>query len=446
MTERGQALPPLLELRQVSKQFFGVTVLKQMSLTVHAGEVVGMVGENGSGKSTTMNLISGILRADGGEMLVDGAAYAPLNAKDAVEAGIGLIHQELNLFANLSIAENLAIRQFPKRWPGLPFIDGAKMRRDATAILAEVGLELDPRTPVNLLPPGERQLVEISKALAQRPRLLIFDEPTTSLTSREAERLFALVDRLRRDGIGMIYVSHILEDVLRLCDKVAVLRDGALVDNAPNAEMDVQRLVRGMLGRPVEELFPARTAPLARHVEALSVNGLTRSGQIRDVGFTVGTGEVVGIAGLMGSGRSETARCLFGLDPVSAGTVNVAGKPVSPLTPANCMSAGMAFLTEDRRGDGLLMSQSIEQNAELAMLADLEGGMLASVPRHKLAAAAAAMAQSMHIRARNFDRQPVQSLSGGNQQKVVLTKWLMRAPRVLLLDEPTRGIDIGARS
>lgn len=437
---------PLLEVKDLSKRFFGVEVLKQVSFSVNEGEVVGLIGENGSGKSTTMNLINGTLRADGGGMAVEGRPYSPQNAYDATAAGIALIHQELNLFSNLSVAENLSIKAFPLRFGLLPLIDRKAVLKAAKDLLAEVQLDLDPRTPVSLLAPGERQLVEIAKALALKPRLLIFDEPTTSLTARESERLFALVERLRAKGMGMIYVSHMLEDVRRLCKKIVILRDGKMADGAPTEEMDIPRMVQGMLGRPVDELFPPRTQGRIRREAALEVKALTRPGQIKDINIHVARGEVVGIAGLMGSGRSETARAIFGLDPVSSGEVRIGGKVVERPSPISCMAAGAAFLTEDRRGDGLLMSESIERNVELAYLSDLPAGPLSRVPEKTITEATAKMSHSMRMRAHNLDSQPVQSLSGGNQQKVVLAKWLLRTPSLLILDEPTRGIDIGARS
>ncbi|MEI8720072.1 sugar ABC transporter ATP-binding protein [Mesorhizobium sp. ISC11] len=436
----------LLEVSGLSKRFFGVEVLKQVSFSVGEGEVVGLIGENGSGKSTTMNLINGTLRADGGNMVIQGRPYSPQNAHDATVAGIALIHQELNLFSNLSVAENLSIKSFPRRFGRLPFIDRRAVFTAAADLLAEVQLDVDPRTPVSLLAPGERQLVEIAKALALKPRLLIFDEPTTSLTARESERLFALVERLRAKGMGMIYVSHILEDVRRLCSKIVILRDGRMADGAPTCEMDISRMVHGMLGRPVDELFPVRSPSRIQPTLALEVNALTRPGQVKDINIRVARGEVVGLAGLMGSGRSETARSIFGLDLISAGEVRIGGHVVEPLSPIRCMAAGAAFLTEDRRGDGLLMPESIERNVELAYLSDLPAGPLSTVPVKKVSGATADLARSMHIRAHNLDSQPVQSLSGGNQQKVVLAKWLLRKPNLLILDEPTRGIDIGARS
>jgi ribose transport system ATP-binding protein len=436
----------LLEVKDLRKSFFGVEVLKGMSFRLEAGRVMGVIGENGSGKSTAANIITGLLRPSAGTMFIRGQEYSPVNARDAAAAGIGFIQQELNLFENLTIAENLTIRAFPKRIPWLPQIDRKRMRETAQALLQEVGLDVDPGTPVNQLPQGERQLVEIAKALATDARIIIFDEPTTSLTTREAARLFALVGRLRSRGIGIIYISHILNDVLRLCDDVITLRDGVMVDVCAAAELTVSRMIESMLGRPLVELFPERRKLAAASVPLLEVRGLTQPGIVADISFTVMAGEIVGIAGLMGSGRSEMARILFGLDPAAAGEVRVDGRLVAERSPPACMAASMAYLTENRRADGLMMPEGILANLTLAKLTDLAGTSLAMVPEGRLEREAGEIAVAVRIKAHDLRRQPVRSLSGGNQQRVVVGKWLLRGPKVLVLDEPTRGIDVGAKA
>ena len=437
---------PLLAIEGLRKSYFGVEVLKGVGFAIGRGQVVGLIGENGSGKSTTSNIIGGVLQPDSGTMHMSGEPYAPADTKEAARNGVAFIHQELNLFENLSIAENLAMGGFPLHLSWFPQIDKRRMRGTAAALLKQVDLDIDPKTPVNQLAQGERQLVEIAKALAGAPRVIIFDEPTTSLTSRESERLFALVARLKAQGIGILYISHILDDVLRLCDHVVTLRDGALVERFDRAGASIGRMVEGMLGRPMSALFPVRSARPAAEQPMLEVKGLTQPGIVHDISFRVMGGEILGIAGLMGSGRSETARIIFGLDPVERGEISVGGQPLADRSPRGCMAAGMAFLTEDRRGDGLMMPESILGNIELAKLADAMPTALAPADNAVRRAAAKTLAELLRIRARDLGAQPVRSLSGGNQQKVVLGKWLFRQPSVFILDEPTRGIDVGAKA
>ncbi len=437
---------PLLQIDGLRKSFFGVEVLKGVSFTVEGGQALGLIGENGSGKSTAVNIGGGVLQADAGAMRMAGEAYTPADAKDAARCGVAFIHQELNLFENLSIAENFAIGGFPRHVSWWPQIDKRSMRKVAAGLLKQVDLDIDPKTPVNQLAQGERQLVEIAKALGEQPRVIIFDEPTTSLTSRESGRLFALIGRLKAQGIGLIYISHILDDVLRLCDHVVTLRDGTMVDRCGKADASVDRMVEGMLGRPLSALFPARSPRPLSARPMLEVKGLTQPGIIRDVSFRVRGGETLGIAGLMGSGRSETARIIFGLDPVLRGEVSIGGQLLTDRTPRGCMAAGMAFLTEDRRGDGLMMAESILGNIELAKLADATRTALAPAANAELGKASNKLASMLRIKAHDAASQPVRSLSGGNQQKVVLGKWLLRRPAVFILDEPTRGIDVGAKA
>ena len=430
------------------KSFFDVEVVKGVSFDLGQGQVLGLIGENGSGKSTCMNMVAGLLAPDSGAMTLDGNIYAPTSPHVASAAGIAFIHQELNLFENLSVAENLAIGAFPLRLRRPPLIDRGRMRDRAAELLQRVELSVRPDTPLNRLAPGERQLVEIAKAFSSEPRIIIFDEPTTSLTAREAERLFILIAQMRGRGIGIIYISHILEDVLRTCDRVDTLRDGLIVDRCEKADLTIERMTESMLGKPMRDFFPVRPANARSKksgAPALAVSRLTQPGTMRDVSFEVHPGEIVGIAGLMGSGRSETARAIFGLDPAK-GDVFVRGQRLASRSPRACMAAGIAFLTEDRRGDGLLMAESIFRNLELPWIADASRSAFASVPVRKLATSMREVAGRLGIRARDLASQPVRTLSGGNQQKTVLGKWLLRKPAILILDEPTRGIDVGAKT
>lgn len=436
---------PLLELDGIRKSFFGVEVLKGVSFSVHPGEVVGLIGENGSGKSTTSNIIGGLLQPNDGKMRLAGAPYAPESSRAATESRIAFIHQELNLFDSLSIAENMSISNLPYRVPGLPFIDKKAMTRRAEELLNKVGLDLDPATKISQLPQGERQLIEIAKSLATDPQIVIFDEPTTSLTAVEAKRLFDLIAQLRSKGIGIIYISHILDDVKRLCDKVVVLRDGVLVDQFTSDEGDVPRMIEGMIGGKLDAMFPPKKPAPADAAPVLEVAHLSQSNVVHDISFELRKGEVLGVAGLMGSGRSELARMIYGLDKAQNGQVLINGRPLGHAGARDSVANGLAFLTEDRRGEGLFMPESILRNLEIADLSNAQGP-LARASDARSEAEARKMARSLRIKANDHDRQPVQYLSGGNQQKVVLGKWLLCDPDVFILDEPTRGIDVGAKA
>ena len=443
MPSAGRAL---LEVEGLCKSFFGVEVLHKAGFSLQAGRVLGLVGENGSGKSTAMNIIGGVHQMDAGHIQFDGADYKPKGPRDAARHGIAFIHQELNLFRNLSIAENLFITEFPKLVPGLPFIDRAAARKRAAELLAAVDLDLSPTTLVNKLSQGERQLVEIAKALGAKAKVIIFDEPTTSLTTRETDRLFDIINRLRLQGIAIIYISHILADVMRLCDDIVVLRDGHVVGSALKSEMTIERMISLMVGRNIDQLFPPRDRTAAKGAPVLEVSGITQRGTVKDISFSLMAGEVLGVSGLMGAGRSELARILFGIDPFSAGKIKVAGKELAAPTPTVCMDLGMAFLTEDRRTEGLMMEAPIDNNIALSSLQNYAGGRAGMIDRPRLDTDVKKMSTSVQISAKDIARTLVKNLSGGNQQKVVIGKWLLREPKVFILDEPTRGIDVGAKN
>jgi ribose transport system ATP-binding protein len=441
----SEAQPPFFVAEGLCKSFFGVQVLHDMNFSLHPGQVLGLVGENGSGKSTTMNIMGGVLPMDAGRMTLDGADFRPRGPRDAEARGIAFIHQELNLFRNLTVAENLFITGFPKLARGLPFIDRAKVRARTQELLSSVDLEVAPNTPVSRLSQGERQLVEIAKALGSNARIIIFDEPTTSLTTRETERLFDIIARLRRQGIAIVYISHILGDVLRLCDDIVVLRDGHLVGRAPRAEMNVERMISLMVGRTIDQIYPPREPPVSPGAPVLEVRGLSQRGTVKDIGFDLRAGEVLGLSGLMGAGRSELARILFGMDPHEDGEVRVGGTALSTLSPATCMAHGMAFLTEDRRAEGLMMEASIADNVALASLPEYGRTWMRLIDRTRLGDDVALVSASVQIKAADLQRTLVKNLSGGNQQKAVIGKWLLHKPSVFILDEPTRGIDVGAK-
>ena len=436
---------PVLEFRDVDKRFFGAPVLRQVSFPLQRGTILGLIGENGAGKSTLMNILGGVLPADGGQMLLEERPFSPSSPADAAQAGVALVHQELNLFGNLSVAENLFLLAFPQQGlTGLGLIDRRELRRQATDSLDRVGISLDPDTPLALLSPGERQLVEIAKALQAHPKILVLDEPTTSLTRPEIDRLFAIVNELRSKGVSIVYISHNLSDVRRLCDNLVVLRDGAVQAFGPSGDFTIERMIQSMVGREMGVLFPKRTcAPQAEIL--LEVRGLTQPGMIQDVSFSLRRSELLGVAGLMGSGRTELARILFGLDPLHQGQILVRGKPLQRPSPSRCIARGMAFLTEDRRSEGLLMEGGVVDNVALASLDRFAATPLGILRGGLMRRQSSALAESLGVECRDVQRQSLKTLSGGNQQKVVLAKWLLRDADILILDEPTRGVDVGAK-
>jgi len=446
---------PLLQFAGIEKAFFGVKVLKGVSFTVPTGGMVGLVGENGAGKSTLMNILGGNLAPDAGSIRFDGADFEPHNPQDAARRGVAFIHQELNLFPNLSIAENIFLTRFP-RSTATPFIHRGEIQRRTAELLREVGLEVSASRQVETLSAGERQLVEIAKALSIDARLIIFDEPTTSLSARETERLFALIARLRARGLAMIYISHTLADVFRLCDDIVVLRDGEVVGLGGTKTFTTEKLVSLMVGRTMSQLFPERRPPARLVADAphagsetgaplLEVRDVSQPGVVENISFSLQRGEVLGLAGLMGAGRSELARILFGLDPRASGEVRLNGESLPRLAPRELIGHGVAFLTENRRSEGLCLDAAVADNLSLVTLPAHGRTPLRWLSRDSLQAAVTRIRAVVKLDPKTSDTQPVRTLSGGNQQKVVLGKWLLREPKVLILDEATRGIDVGAK-
>jgi len=442
----------MLEFDAISKSFAHVRVLRDVSFAVRPGRTLGLVGENGAGKSTLMNILGGNVPPDSGRMRLQGQPYAPRGPLEAARRGIAFIHQELNLFPNLSIEENLFLTAFP-RVGALPIIHRRALRERAAALLEQVGLNQPPGTAVERLPAGERQLVEIAKALSLEARLIIFDEPTTSLSAPEAGRLFGLMERLRQRGLSMIYISHTLADVLRLSDDIVVLRDGEVAGAGPREAFSVERLISLMVGRHLSQLYPARkpaersAGPGAAPPVRLEVRGVTQPGVVRDIRFALRRGEVLGLAGLMGAGRSELARILFGLDPCARGQILLDGRPIQRESPRRRIRRGLAFLTEDRRDEGLCLEASVSDNIALVSLERHARPPLGLLDFDRLRRAVSGVRAAVRLTPTAREEAPVKTLSGGNQQKVVLAKWLlaMADPGVLILDEPTRGIDAGAR-
>ncbi len=430
----------LLDIRGVSKRFGVVQALSDVSLSVYVGEVLALVGENGAGKSTLMRLIEGVHQPDDGDVLVDGAARRFRAPSDAHALGLRVIHQEPDIFADLSVAENLFVGDLRRR-AGV-FLDRADLAKRTRVLLARFGLEreISPWTRAGTLGPAHRQLLEIMRALRAGVRLLALDEPTSSLTDEESRRLFAVVRGLRAEGVALIYISHRMPEIRALADRVAILRDGRLVALRPMAELSDANIVQLMVGRPLSTLFEQRTTGIGPVV--LKARGVTTA-HVRDIDITIRAGEVVGLGGLIGAGRSEVAQALFGHDRILAGTISVGGRVLRLRSPADAIAAGIGLAPEDRKGQALLLLRGVADNITLCVPRRVSRlGFRSRAAEHRVAGEQAAR---MRIKTPSLD-QLVSKLSGGNQQKVVLGRWLARAPRVLILDEPTRGIDVGAKA
>jgi ribose transport system ATP-binding protein len=427
-----------LTVRGVSKRFGATQALHSVDLDVRPGECVALLGENGAGKSTLSNIIAGVFPSDTGEMTWDGQPYAPTAPGDALDAGIGLIHQEMRLLPDLSISENVFVgRQLVSGGR----IDTKEMDRRAKEQLERLGLDVSPRRLVRTLRVAAQQQVEIAKALALNARLLILDEPTAALGSEETDHLFEQVDALKAEGVSFIYVSHRLEEIARICNRVVVLRDGQWVTSFESAQVPVRQLVEAMVGRSIENVFPDLTPPGER--EALTVSGLTAPDRsFADINFTLNHGEILGIAGIVGAGRTELVRAIAGADTVESGTVTVEGKQLKPGDTREAMNAGVVLIPEDRKAQGVVLDMSIADNVALANLESVAGPGGFISPR-KVKDVATEACKIMTVKGRV--EQAARTLSGGNQQKVVIAKWLERKPKIVILDEPTRGIDVGAR-
>ena len=434
--------PSRLTLKNVNHSYFGIPVNKDISIDVGPGEILGLVGENGAGKSTLMNIVGGVVRPDSGEFLLDGADYYPTSAAHAKNAGINFVHQELNLFDELSVLDNLFITDFPKSL-GV-FTNMRKARSTALEALQSVQLDVAPSTQVESMSPGQKQLLEFAKGVMGDPKVIILDEPTTSLTHRETAVMFSRIRDMAAKGTSFIFVSHILEDVLALCDRVAVLRDGELVDIRAASTTKTADLIELMVGKEIKQQFPTKTS-VESSIPVLSVQNLSSTGQFEDVTLEVRQHEIVGLFGLMGSGRTELAKVVFGETKSTSGNVRLGDRDITKFSTRRRIQEGLALVTEDRRGEGLLMTFPVVPNAVLAAvgLRGKNGGALKKA-KDKLAAVTTST-EKLNLKASNLTQTPVEFLSGGNQQKVVLSKWDIVRPTALILDEPTRGIDVGAR-
>jgi ribose transport system ATP-binding protein len=436
---------PRLKVEGLTKSFFGIPVLHGIAFEASASEILGLVGENGSGKSTAMNVLAGILLPDAGRLWLEGRLYRPHSARDAQVSGVAFVQQELSIFPNLTVAENMFLGRFPRRLPGLTLLNRRRMALRASEILQTLDLHLDPNQLAESLSTGERQLVEVARALLSEAKVMIFDEPTTSLTRPETERLFSLIRRLKARGTTTVFISHALEDVVSLCDRTLVMRDGRMVGEFSQSTATPHNLVLAMVGRPIEALFPKREYSAPRAQPLLEVDRLGEPGVLNNINLRIHPGEIVGIGGLMGSGRTEIARTLFGLDTHHEGTIRMAGRLLHPGSVRERLETGIAFLTEDRRREGLLRDASVARNMALAALPRFILGA-GRIDDARLGRLMQDLVHRLSLKSGPLDATPIQSLSGGNQQKVLLGRWLLLNPQLFILDEPTRGVDVGAKA
>ena len=428
---------PLLEMRGIEKSFPGVRALRGVDLELHAGEVLALLGENGAGKSTLIKVLAGAHPPDAGAIRLDGEAVAIANPAEAQRLGIAVIYQEFNLIPTLTVRENIFLGR--EETAG-GFIRQEEEYRSAQGLFKRIGVEIDPDIPCRELTVAQQQVVEIAKALSLKARIIVMDEPSATLTPPEVERLFSIIRDLKSHGIGVIYISHRLEEIFSIADRVTVLRDGRHVDTRDIGQIAREPLIELMVGRKLEQEFPKRT--LAIGPPRLVVKDLCRGRKVRSVSFAVRRGEVLGLTGLMGAGRTETVRLLFGADQPDSGTIELDGKPLRLANPRDAIRAGIGFLTEDRKAQGLVLGQSVRENFGLPNLARFE--RWGFVQEQQERDALAGYVRSLGIKIPHQE-QLAKNLSGGNQQKVVLAKWLERNCEVILFDEPTRGIDVGAK-
>jgi inositol transport system ATP-binding protein len=438
-SDRGEQY--LIEVVRVSKSFPGVLALHDVSLRVRPGTVHALMGENGAGKSTLMKIVAGVLTPDTGEIRVNGNSVEFNSPRDALDAGIAMIYQELNLMPHMTVAENIWIRREPLRGMGL-LIDHAEMRRMTQHLFRRLNVELDPDQEVGNLTIANRQLVEIAKAISFDSDVLIMDEPTSALTEREVMHLFAIIRDLKSHGVGIIYITHKMDEVFSISDEVSIFRDGRFIANHLCADVDRVSLIREMVGRDIGDLFPKETACIGE--EILLVENLSLHGAFMDVSLALRKGEILGIGGLVGAGRSSVAKALFGALPADSGRILVRGQEMFMDSPATALSCGMAFVTEDRKETGCFLSLSVLENMEIAVLHSryAEWGL---VTQNALSAECERLRQVLRIKVPDL-QECIQNLSGGNQQKVLLGRWLLTDPGILILDEPTRGIDVGAKA
>jgi ribose transport system ATP-binding protein len=430
---------PLLVMKEITKSFPGVKALQNAEFSLLAGEVHFLLGENGAGKSTLMKVLSGVYSKDSGEILINGDLVEIDSPRSATSYGIGIIHQEMNLVPELTVWENIFLGREIADVFG--FVRADAMTSQTAILLSKLGSDIDPAAVVSSLSIGEQQMVEIAKALSYETRILIMDEPTAALTERETEKLFGIIRQLADNGVGVIYISHRMEELFALSNRTTVMRDGMYVGTVETKTTTFETLIKMMVGRDITTRFPKQAAVLGS--EVLRVEGLSRSGSIEDVSFSVKAGEIVGIAGLMGAGRTEVGRSIFGADLIDKGEIFVNGNQCIINSPADAIRAGIGFITEDRKHQGLVLGMSVGENMSLASLETFcRNSFIKSSQEDQMITG---NTQNLNIRTPDAT-QLVKNLSGGNQQKVVIAKWLATKPKVLIMDEPTRGVDVGAKA
>ncbi|MEO9337744.1 sugar ABC transporter ATP-binding protein [Mesorhizobium sp. SB112] len=430
----------LLTVENVRKEFPGVLALDDVSFRLKRGTVHALMGENGAGKSTLMKILAGIYTPDNGEFRLKGQPIRLKSPLDALENGIAMIHQELNLMSFMTVAENIWIRREPKNAFG--FIDHGAMQRMTADLFKRLNINIDPEIQVRDLSVASRQMVEIAKAVSYESDVLIMDEPTSALTEREVEHLFTIIRSLREQGIGIVYITHKMNELFEIADEVSVFRDGRYIGTHASSDVTRDQIIHMMVGREITQMFPKEDVPIGDVV--LSVKNLSLDRVFHDISFDVRAGEILGIAGLVGSGRSNVAEAIFGVTPASSGTIEIRGKPINIDTPNKAIRHGMAFLTEDRKETGCLLILDVLENMQIAILQErfTKAGF---VNERAVSAVCQDMSEKLRIKTPTLQER-VENLSGGNQQKVLIGRWLLTKPKILILDEPTRGIDVGAKA
>ena len=428
----------LLTMTGICKSFPGVKALDHADFTLRAGSVHALMGENGAGKSTLMKCLFGIVSPDAGQIVLEGRPVSFHNPHQALERGVAMVHQELNQALKRTVSDNLWLGRYPARFG---IVNEQKMRRDTEKLLSELGFSLDPGAVTESLSVSRRQMAEIAKAVSYNARVIVFDEPTSSLTAAEGEQLFRVIGELKKQGCGIVYISHKMDEILRICDEVTVMRDGKTVFSGPASDLTPEELIRRMVGREISTRFPPKINRPGEKI--LEVRGLTgRYSRLREVSFDLRKGEILGLAGLEGAGRTEVLESLFGLSEISAGQILLEGRPADLSTPRKAIASGFALLTEERRATGIFPNRSILENTVISRLSAY--GTLGVLRRRRMLSDTLEMVRALRVKTPSAAT-AVRTLSGGNQQKVILARWLLTDPKILMLDEPTRGIDVGAK-
>lgn len=430
---------PLLEMVDISKSFFGVKALENINIQAHAGKVLALLGENGAGKSTLMKILSGIYKKDAGKILIQGNEVNINGIRAAEDLGITIIHQELSMLSNMTVYENIFLGN--EKVSGFGKLNKSEMKIQSAEMLKKIGCSVEPDTMVGKISVGEMQMIEIIKAVSKHSKIIIMDEPTTALTDVETQKLFEVIEKLKSEGIAIIYISHRLDEIFQICDEVTVLRDGKHIGSTKVSDVTKDQLITMMVGRELEEQFPYRKEETGKVV--LKVENLSWKDKVKNVSFEVKSGEIVGFSGLMGSGRTETAKIIFGEYKKTSGNIYVDGEEVYVHSPKDAIKYGLAYLSEDRKKEGLILGMSVVENMTLSNLKNFEQAAFRLNKKDENNIAADYI-KKLSIKTTGAS-QRIKNLSGGNQQKVIIAKWIMLSPKVLIIDEPTKGIDVGAK-